>query len=126
MGIQINAQLNDGDSDYIKATEEYLISITILILPQILKNTFLRVELKLQQRVNSAFGVLPDWFYYNFTSHGRECQRLLDLVHGLTRKVQRKRIICYYASGLCYITFSQNLLQGPQRKKRGNGSFKSR
>ena len=37
MGIQINAQLNDGDSDYIKATEEYLISITIITLPQILK-----------------------------------------------------------------------------------------
>jgi len=30
MGIQINAQLNDGDSDYIKATEEYVISITII------------------------------------------------------------------------------------------------
>ncbi|EFX88241.1 hypothetical protein DAPPUDRAFT_305713 [Daphnia pulex] len=74
MGIQINAQVN-YDSEYINAID--------------------RVESMIQGRVNSLLGLLPDWIYFQFTPHGRECQTYLDIVHSFTRKVvvARKTIV---------------------------------
>jgi hypothetical protein len=44
----------------------------------------------IQGRINSYRGLLPDWFYFQFTPHGRELQKYLDIVHGFTRKVGRR------------------------------------
>ncbi|XP_057367791.1 cytochrome P450 4C1-like [Daphnia carinata] len=70
MGIQIDAQLN-YDSEYITAID--------------------RIETMIQGRINSLLGLLPDWFYFQFTPHGRKLQKFLDLVHGFTRKVMMAR-----------------------------------